>query len=142
MAFRFSFAQVFNICIRRIEYDRAFYLASTRKGYPIVMDDKVKRTDHVADVIQGGNYRGFTQPSGIRNNYFQFEVGGKLYVFIDYASAGVNTLKLDSKWNDKPIVVYNNSNNVKVAGEVTTSDIDIIVSPSSESNGFVELIIG
>ncbi|MDM1046736.1 hypothetical protein [Sphingobacterium hotanense] len=106
------------------------------------MDDKVKRTDHVADVIQGGNYRGFTQPSGIRNNYFQFEVGGKLYVFIDYASAGVNTLKLDSKWNDKPIVVYNNSNNVKVAGEVTTSDIDIIVSPSSESNGFVELIIG
>ena len=75
------------------------------------------------------NYRGFTQPSGIRSVYFQYEVGEKLYVFIDYASAGVDTLKLDSKWNDRPIAVYNKSNNVKVAGEVTTSEIGIIVSP-------------
>ncbi|WP_293932490.1 hypothetical protein [Sphingobacterium sp. UBA6645] len=36
---------------RNEDVGRAFYLASTRKTYPIVMDDKVKRTYPVGDGI-------------------------------------------------------------------------------------------
>ena len=125
------------------QVDKAWYMTSSKKLYPISFDSKISTADvlPIGTVRQGIAFRGWGQKTGINHNNFLVENGGKHYLYLDYLQTGTDRIELPSYLTGKSVTVIDKSANVELQTDFVIDMIQIKITTATPLYGYCELLI-
>lgn len=113
------------------------------KAYPYVINSKLNSDGYVAagTIVQGANFRGWSEKTNDRTNLYCFKNGEDYYIFADWHESKHDNIPIPTSLSGKQITIIDKSNNVAVNGNYATSGIDVHISPSEPMYGYVVIKI-